>query len=133
MLNRHLNDFGNLAEDGDVAKSTDVTAAASYLGLLLALGIGVGAATKGAGDALFGFLATPGMFSDRILSDGGMAYVRGIIGHALLALSPLFLVPMAFTLIALYGQQAVVFAPKKLVMKLSRISIVSNAKTKIRD
>lgn len=117
-------------EDGDVAKSTDVTAAAAYLGLVVVCLISAGAATKAAGTALYGFLAAPDMFSDRMLGAGGSAHILDSVEKVLWALAPLFVLPFALTVLALYGQQAVVFAPSKVAMKMSRISLISNAKQK---
>jgi flagellar biosynthetic protein FlhB len=117
-------------EKGDVAKSTDVTAAASYLGLLAALTVGGAFAARGTGDALYIFLAQPDRIGPLILGPAGMSASASILSGVLWAISPILIVPFLFTIIALYAQQAVVVAPSKLVMKLSRISIISNAKQK---
>ena len=117
-------------EKGDVAKSTDVTAAASYLGLLAALSVGAAAAAKGAGEALFGFFSIPDILAADLLGSAGMENTGLILGRVLFAIAPVLIVPFAFTLIALYAQNAVVVAPSKLVMKLSRISLIANAKQK---
>jgi len=117
-------------EQGDVPKSTDVTAAASYLGLLLALTVGGVFTAKGAGDALYAFLASPDLIADVMLAPGGMEKAAQLLGGVLWAVSPILIVPFMFTVIALYAQNAVVAAPSKLAMKQSRISLISNAKQK---
>ncbi len=117
-------------EDGNIAKSTDVTAAAAYLGLLVALVIGAGGAGMRAGEALSTFLATPDLVADRILAPSGMTYLGRIVGQVVWAVAPILLLPVLFTLAALYAQQAVVATPKNLMFKGSRISLISNAKQK---
>ncbi len=117
-------------EEGNIAKSTDVTAAASYIGLLLALVIGAANAAASAGEALSSFLAVPDLIADKILGPSGMSYLAQIIGKVAMAVAPLLLLPVGFTIIALYAQNVVVATPSNLVMKLSRISLISNAKQK---
>jgi len=117
-------------EDGNIAKSTDVTAAAAYVGLLVALVVAAaGAATK-AGAALTSFLAMPDVMAAETLGPDGMQILVPIVGQVLTAVAPLLLLPVACTLVALYAQNAVVATPKNLVMKLSRVSLISNAKQK---
>jgi len=117
-------------EDGNIAKSTDVTATASYIGLLLALVIGATGSATRAGEALSGFLSMPELIAPKILAPGGMTYLGQIMGKVLWAIAPMLLVPVAFTLVALYAQQAVAATPSNLMMKMSRISMISNAKQK---
>lgn len=117
-------------EKGDVAKSTDVTGAASYLGLWLALTVGGAFAAKGTGEALYGFLASPDLLADVLLAPRGMENAATILKGVLWAVSPILIVPFLFTVIALYAQNAVVAAPSKLAMKMSRVSLLSNAKQK---
>ena len=113
---------------GDVPKSTDATAAASYLALLAAVSFAGGAAVTGAGGALMGFLAS----ADRLplLAPGGPGLAAGLIGAALLPLAPLFLAPMAAVALCLIAQRAVVFSGDKLRPKASRLSPLANAKNK---
>jgi flagellar biosynthesis protein FlhB len=117
-------------EKGNVAKSTDVTAAAAYLGLLAALlAGGMMALDRGAG-SLTVFLAHPDRLEGLVLGPGGARLAGEIVGQALLALAPIFLMPMAAVVAALVAQQAVTFAPDKIKPKLSRLSPVENAKQK---
>lgn len=117
-------------EEGNIAKSTDVTAAAAYIGLLVAVVLSAGTMAQGAGQALSGFLAVPEMIAPQILGPAGMTVLGEIIGKVAWAVAPLLLLPVAFTIIALYAQNVVVATPANLVMKLSRISLISNAKQK---
>ncbi|MFO1105083.1 MAG: flagellar type III secretion system protein FlhB [Amaricoccus sp.] len=115
---------------GDIPRSADVTAAATYLALLAAIAtLGV-PAVQHAGSVLMIFLSQPDRLTGLILGPGGARLAGGILGELLLALAPLFLVPMAAVLVSLFAQQAVVFSGEKLAPKMSRVSILSNAKNK---
>ncbi len=112
--------------DGDVPKSQDVAAAASYLGVLLALLLGASGVFLGAAEPLAAFLARPEDLARLFFASGGDAAVIAL-GPALIALSPLLLAPMVLVLAALAAQRAIVVAPKKIAPKLDRISPISNA------
>lgn len=113
---------------GDVPKSTDATAAVSYLALLVAICAGGATAVSGAGTALMGFLAS----ADRLplLAPDGPALAAGLLGTALAPLAPLFLAPLVAVTLCLIAQRAVVFSGEKLMPKASRLSVISNAKNK---
>lgn len=115
---------------GDVAKSTDVSAAAAYLGLLVALAAFGGAAAEATGAGLAAFLGRADLLSGPALGPGGGALVLGLAAIALLGLAPLFLLPFAGALLALLAQRAIVAAPEKLLPKLDRISPVATAAQK---
>lgn len=117
-------------QDGDVAKSNDVSAAAAYVGLLAAMFLTASSGAMGAGEALYGFMARPHEHADLLLTLDGESEAAAIVGRALLALSPMLLLPFAFTLTALLTQQAIVFAPKKIEFKGNRLSLVENFKNK---
>ena len=114
---------------GDIAKSADVSVAASYLGLLVAIIAVGGAAMSSATQALMPFIAAPDGLSD-ILGSGGLKLSAGMLGAVISPLLPLFLVPAAAVLISIIAQQAFVVAPEKVVPKLNRISPISGAKNK---
>ncbi len=114
---------------GEVVKSTDLTTAAAYAGLLLA-GAVVGLGTlQGAGNVGVVLLNQAERLAPLVLGGGG-----GILGEMLgtlaLALAPLFLLPALAVMVTIVAQRAVVFAPEKLQPKLSRISPLSGAKNK---
>jgi len=117
-------------EKGDVPKSTDVTGAASYLGLLLALTIGGVFTAKGAGEAMIGFLSAPDRVAEVAFGHEGLQGITPIFSDVLFAISPVLIVPFLFTLMALYAQNAVVASGSKLAMKMSRVSLLANAKQK---
>jgi flagellar biosynthetic protein FlhB len=117
-------------EQGDVAKSPDVAAAAAYVGFALAL-LAVGAsAAASAGKALTPFLGSVDQLEGRILGPGGLALSAALTGGTMLAVAPLFLAPAVLVLAVLLAQQAIVAAPEKLMPKLNRISPMATAAQK---
>lgn len=114
---------------GEVPKSTDLTTAASYGGLILAAYMfGAGSLTQ-LGEALMALLDRPGAVSDLLFGGGA-----GPSGQMILSVSgpilPWFALPAGLALISLFAQRGLVFAPSKLQPKLSRLSPLSNAKQK---
>lgn len=117
-------------EKGEVAKSTDLSVAASYVGLVIVL-YAVGAdMMKGFGSALMAFVDQPDRLAELLFQGNGQPVVGGLIGTVVRPLIPLFLIPAAAVLLSIVGQKALVFAPSKLEFKASRISLISNAKNK---
>jgi flagellar biosynthesis protein FlhB len=114
---------------GEIARSTDLMAAAGYGGLLLACAafgvqamLAVGAVAKGMLDQ-----------SDRlsiVMADGGRAGLGPVLGAFAQPLMPLFLFPGAVVLVYLFATRGLIFAPEKLMPKLSRISPLATAKQK---
>jgi flagellar biosynthetic protein FlhB len=115
---------------GDVPRSTDVSAAASYLALLVVCAAAGSAAVIGAGSALSFLIAQPDRLMGLVLGPGGPRLLGTLLSQVLSSLAPLFLLPAAAVLVGLVGQQAVTFSGDKLRPKLSRLSIVANAKKK---
>lgn len=115
-------------EKGDIARSTDVTAAAAYLGLLVVTATAGGAALMHAGSDLMIFLDQPDRLAGQILGSGGPLLSARIIGDILLSLAPFLLAPAVAVLVALFAQQGVVFSGEKLMPQFSRISPLGNAK-----
>ncbi len=115
---------------GDIPKSMDLSAAGSYLGLLVAfLAFGAMAAPQFAA-GLQVFLAAPDRLTGAILGAGGLSVSAGIILRALAPVAAVFIVPVVFALLAILGQRGFVFAPDKLKPKLNKISPISGAKNK---
>ncbi|MBL4806043.1 MAG: flagellar biosynthesis protein FlhB [Rhodobacteraceae bacterium] len=115
---------------GDIAKSTDVSAAAAYLGLLIAVffvgakGIATGAS------ALTIFFSQADQLSPIILGPGGGQMTLSILGKTVGAIAPLFLLPFAAAFLSLLVQQVFIMAPSKIMPKLSRISPIEGFKNK---
>lgn len=106
---------------GEVARAPDLEVAASYIGFLLAaVAFGAGSlATAGATGA--GLIDQ----ADRVahlLSAGGAAAAGGALLAFAAALAPFFLLPAVAVVVSLVAQRALVFAPEKVMPKLSRIS-----------
>jgi flagellar biosynthetic protein FlhB len=115
---------------GDVAKSTDLLTACSYLGLLIAL-LGAGASSLSQiGTAMMALLDQPTELTPLFFEGNAMAPTGGIMKAVGWAMAPIFALPAIGVILALFAQQAWVFAPSKLEPKLNRISIISNAKNK---
>ncbi len=115
---------------GDIPRSTDVTAAATYLALLAVLGTVGAYGLTHAASVLMIFIAQPDRLVGRILGPGGPGLSGAILSEALVALAPLFLVPIVAVLASLFAQQAITFSGEKLVPKLDRISLLAGAKRK---
>jgi flagellar biosynthetic protein FlhB len=115
---------------GDIPRSADVTAAATYLALLAVTGTVGAFAVTHAASVLMIFVAQPDRLTGRILGPGGPKLSGAILAEALAALAPVFLVPIAAVLVSLFAQQAVTFSSEKLHPKLSRLSPLANAKRK---
>lgn len=115
---------------GQVVRSADVTAAASQAGFLLVC-------------LMFGsaFVLDLGTAMTRLLSDAFIG-VSGVMGEALvpalrsaildtvLMTAPFFAIPAIAALAAVAAQRAFTMTPENLVPKLSRISLIANAKHK---
>jgi len=115
---------------GEVAKSTDLQTAAGYAGLTLAF-LAFGAqAIVGFGSQMQGILDQVAETADVLFSGAPNAVVGGILWQATLFLLPIFAFPGLAVLGAILAQRAFVVAPSKLQPKLSRISILQNAKQK---
>lgn len=111
---------------GDIARSQDVLVAASYVAFLgICLGLGTQALLQ-AGTAGAVFLDQADRLST-LMSQGARAPLGGVMGAMLVPLTPLLLVPMAAVLLLLLATRGLVFAPDKLMPKLSRISPISVA------
>ncbi|MDO8882196.1 MAG: flagellar type III secretion system protein FlhB [Pseudotabrizicola sp.] len=113
---------------GDIAKSTELLAAAAYTGLLLAGLAGDQAVTKAATTGRILIEQAPEIA--RLATGSARTVVGGIIQTAIFPLILLLFVPAVMVVLALIAQRAIVFAPDKLVPKLSRISPLATAKKK---
>lgn len=115
---------------GDVPKSTDLLTACAYLGLLVAiLGAGAGVLDK-FGTAMMTLIDQADALTPLFFEGRAAAPVGGLMQSVGGALAPLFALPAIGVILAMFAQQAWVFAPSKLEPKLNRISLISNAKNK---
>ncbi len=117
--------------EGDVAQSRDVNAAASYLGFYLALAVlGAGAAGKLTFSLLQVIKHPDDVGRLAFDADRGSDFIVSLITQSLAGVAPFFLLPAVATLCALIAQRAIAFAPSKIKPKLSRLSVIANAKKK---
>lgn len=115
---------------GEFARSTDILTAAGYAGLAVALAsVGASSIDK-IGTSLMILLGQSADLSEIFFNGGGTAVSRHAMTTVFWGLSPIFLLPAILVISALVVQRAIVFTPSKLELKLSRISIISNAKNK---
>lgn len=115
---------------GDIPRSTDLTTAAAYAGLLIAL-VTIGGNVFGQlASVLSSLLQFPHQYSEQWFDGGGAKLGGDLIVTTSGTLALWFAIPAVFALLAVLSQRAFVVAPDKIQPKLSRISILSNAKNK---
>jgi flagellar biosynthetic protein FlhB len=115
---------------GEVPRSQDVSTAAVYGGLILAAVAVGGSSLTGLATALTILIGRAGGLADQMVSDGAAPIIGGLIVHVGLAVAPFFAGPAAAAILAIILQQSFVVTPSKLRPKLSRISVIANAKNK---
>ncbi len=115
---------------GEVAKSNDLLAAAAYAGLLVALAAFGAAALGEIGATLAHLVAQAHIVAPLVFEGSAQPLGAGLMMSIGGAVLPLFGLPAGAVILALVAQRAIVFAPSKLAPKLSRISLLSNAKNK---
>ncbi len=115
---------------GEIAKSTDLMTAAGYAGLLVALMLAGPGAIRGIGTALMVMIDQSADLAQLVFGGAPAPFMGGLFWSVVLGLSPVFILPAAAVILAILAQRALTFAPSKLAPKLSRISLISNAKNK---
>lgn len=117
-------------EKGEVAKSSDLSVVAGYTGLVIAL-LTVGQYTADRLGTLFVVLIDQADSLSPLVATGpASAPVAGMLRGSLVPVSMFFALPAAAVVLSLIAQRALIFTPSKLKPKLSRVSLVSNAKNK---
>lgn len=114
-------------EKGDIPRSMDLLAAATYCGLLAFALTGGGAAMAAMGGTLAGLLARAG---DLAAAGAAAPAVGAWLAELALPLALLFGLPILFVIGGVFLQRGWVFAPEKIAPRLDRISIPGNAKQK---
>lgn len=115
---------------GEIARSTDLTTAASYGGFLLAL-LTVGpVALLELADSLTALLARADTLSAMAFAGSGRAIHGSLMGETLRGTIVWFALPAILAILCLLAQRAVLFTPSKVAPKLNRISPISGAKNK---
>lgn len=115
---------------GEIAKSNDLTTAASYGGMVINVAALGGVTLIGTGSALKTMLDQSNELGDAMFAGNPGPLLIGIMGITAVNMLPWFIIPALLALLSLFAQRAIVFAPDKLVPKLSRISPISGFKNK---
>lgn len=115
---------------GDVPKSADLLTASAYFGLLIALLTTGANSLDQVGTAMMTLLARPDAVADLFFGGNASAPAAGLMQAVGWGMAPIFALPAIGVILAMFAQQAWVFAPSKLEPKLNRISVISNAKNK---
>lgn len=111
---------------GDVPRSTDATAAAALLGLLVVLSASGSDMAGAVSDRLAALVAGADRPALSLAGPRGGALLAGLAAD----LAPLFAVPAGAALAAILAQRAFVLAPSRLEPKIERISPILNARNK---
>ncbi len=115
---------------GDVPRSTDLTTAAAYGGLLIvAFSVG-GAGLQTTGVVFSGLISRAEEAPNLVFSGSSAPFVGAVIRAMVSGLLPWFLIPGLAALLAVIAQRGFVVAPEKVKPKLNRISPLPNAKNK---
>ena len=115
---------------GEVPRSTDLSVAASYGGLLLAALIFGPNSLMDLGEGLMILIDQAPTLSKLVFEDHAQAPMGGVMMQTIGSISAWFILPATVVLLTIIAQRAFLVTPDKLKLKLSRISPVSNAKNK---
>lgn len=115
---------------GDVARSTDLNTTAMYLGFILA-GLAFGRESfETLALALSALVGRSGEMAALLFDGRGAPLMEPMIRDLIAGLAPFVVVPMALVLASVLAQRSFVVAGEKLKPKISRISVLENAKNK---
>ena len=115
---------------GEIVRSTDLNTAVVYGGFLLTLALfGPGIATSVA-QVLAVLLDQAPALAAAMLTTEGQATAGGLMRAVVPPVGGFILLPGALLIVALFAQRAILFTPSRLAPKLSRVSLISNAKNK---
>ncbi len=117
-------------EKGEIARSPDLSVAAGYAGLLLAI-VAFGArSTQSLGATLMLFVDQPDLLLGQKSGATTTALIGGTLARVAWGVAPWFALPLLAVLLTILTQRAFIVAPEKLLPKGSRISLIANAKNK---
>lgn len=117
-------------EKGEVARSNDLSVVAAYAGFLLALLAFGQHSLQGLGAALTVLVQQPDRLAPLFFGGSASGPTGGLVFALFVSTWPWFLLPAVAVILTVLAQRAFVVAPSKLQPKLSRISLVSNARNK---
>ncbi|GAB4530238.1 MAG: EscU/YscU/HrcU family type III secretion system export apparatus switch protein [Amphiplicatus sp.] len=117
-------------EQGEVPYSSEATVAATYASFYFALILAGGWSAAKVCEILLAFFRRPADVGAALMSPAPSGFAERVVIELALALAPLFGALALAALASILAQRAVVFAPSKIKPKLSRLSIIDNAKQK---
>lgn len=112
---------------GDLARSSDLTTAGGYGGLVLALFLAGGGSLSGLGSALAWFLEQPDRLAPLVFEGSASPAFQPLATELSGLLAPWFLLPASVALAVILAQRIFVITPSHLAPRLSRISLLHNA------
>ncbi len=115
---------------GELPRSADLNTASSYAGFILITFAAGGSILAVSGSQLMGFLASPDRMSDVFFRESARPLLSSVLLPVVRSLAPWFLVPGVLVLLSAVAQRSLVFTPEKIRPRISRISIIANAKNK---
>lgn len=117
-------------KQGEIVRSPDLNTAVVYGGFLLTLALLGPGLAGGVAQVLAVLLDQAPALAEAMLSTEGQATAGGMLRAVVPPVGAAILLPGALLVVALFAQRAILFTPSRLAPKLSRISLVSNAKNK---
>ncbi|MEE8454230.1 MAG: flagellar type III secretion system protein FlhB [Limibaculum sp.] len=117
-------------EEGDLPRSQDAQTFAAYVGFGAAVLLAGGWAAGQLGEALMPFLARPQDLARQFASAGAGDATLALLGRIGPPVLALVAAPAVMILALLFAQRSIVFAPSRILPKLSRLSPIENAKNK---
>ena len=109
---------------GDVPRSPDLTTAAVYAGVLLALTLAGSTALQQAGSAAVTLIGQSDRLAPMILK-AGRAPTAGLLTAFVMPFLPILALPMLAAILSLVAQRSLILSPEKIAPKLSRISPIA--------
>jgi flagellar biosynthetic protein FlhB len=117
-------------EKGEVPRSTDLTTAAAYGGMLIACIALGGSALIGVAETMMALIDRPERLAAQVFGGGAAPVLGGLAAGVALPLLPFFVIPGVLALACLVATRSFVVAPEKLKPKLNKISPIAQAKNK---
>jgi flagellar biosynthetic protein FlhB len=114
---------------GDVPRSMELTTAAVYAGLVLALFLTGRTAAEQAGAAGVTLLGQADRLAPAFMQ-AGSAPTASMLMSFVLPFAAIFALPLVAALLGAAGQRSLVFAPEKLMPQLSRLSLIATFRQK---
>lgn len=115
---------------GEIVRSADLNTAVVYGGFLLVLVLLGAPLGMRIGTVLATLVDRAPELSAQMLASGGPTLAGGLMLAVMGPLAAAILVPGALLLVSLFAQRAILFTPSRLEPKMSRLSLLSNAKNK---